>query len=98
MCSTSEDVQCESGTSSVQARMCSTSQARHQYKRGYAVQIRELSIRERMYSTNHEDHQILVWGGGGDTTQRYFSINGSLVLLIYQVNTASNPWLLAKIS
>ena len=35
--STSEDVQYESGISSVEARMCSTSVAHLQYERGYAV-------------------------------------------------------------
>ena len=39
MCSTSEDVQYESGTPSVHARMCSTNQAHLQYKRGCAVRI-----------------------------------------------------------
>ena len=43
MCSTSEDMQYESGKYSVQARMCSTNQAHHQYKRGCAVRIRHIS-------------------------------------------------------
>ena len=38
MCSMTEDVQYESGTSSVQARMCNTNQAHRQYKQGCAVQ------------------------------------------------------------
>ena len=32
MCSASEDVQYESGTSSAQAKMCSKGKAHHQYK------------------------------------------------------------------
>ena len=34
MCSTSNDVQCEAGTYSLQMRMCSTNEARHQYECG----------------------------------------------------------------
>ena len=37
-----EDVQYERGTSSVQARMCITSQSHLQYKRGCVVQIRHI--------------------------------------------------------
>ena len=66
--STREDVQYESGTSSVQMRLCSTSQV---------------------------DHQVLVQGG---TTQRYFSLNESLLLLMYQVKTVSSLWWAAKIN
>ena len=36
--STREDVQYESGTSSVKARMCITNQAHHQYKQGCVAQ------------------------------------------------------------
>ena len=38
MCNTNDAVHYESGTSSVQARMCSRSQAHHHYKRGCEVQ------------------------------------------------------------
>ena len=40
--STSEDVQYESGTSSVQARMCSTNQVHLPYKPGCAIPIRHI--------------------------------------------------------
>ena len=38
LCSMREDLQYESGTSSVQAMMCNTNQAHHLYKWGYVVQ------------------------------------------------------------
>ena len=69
--STSEDVQYESGTSSVQARMCSTNQAHLPYKRGCAVPIRHIlrtsevvqyesgtsSVQARMCSTGQAHDQ-----------------------------------------
>ena len=71
ICSTSEDVQCESGTSSVQARMCSTSKVHLHYKQGCTVRIRRIfsasedlqykqgtsSVQARMCSTNQSHHQ-----------------------------------------
>ena len=68
---TSEDVQYESGTSSVQARMCSTNQAHPPYKRGCAVRIRHIfrtsenvlyesgtsSVQARMCSTSQAHDQ-----------------------------------------
>ena len=74
-------MQYESSTSSVQARMCSTNQAHHQYRRGYAVRIKHIlsasedvqyksgasSVQARICSKSDVDHQVLVQrrGGGG---------------------------------
>ena len=42
MCSTSGDVQYESGTLPVQVRMCNTGKAHLQYRRGSAARIRHI--------------------------------------------------------
>ena len=42
--SISDNVQCKSGTISVQARISSMNQAHRQQKRGYAVQVRHIFI------------------------------------------------------
>ena len=41
------------------------------------------------------DHQALVQEG---TTQKYFPINKSLLLLIYQAKMVNSLWLVAKIN
>ena len=74
--STSESVQYGEGTSSVQARMYSTSEPHPSY------------VRARMCSTNQAHHQyervepkVLVQKG---TTQKYLPMNKSLLLLMCQ--------------
>ena len=71
MCSTSGDVQYKSGTSLVQARMCSMNQARCQYKQECVVQSRNItstskdvqydsgtsSVQEQMCNMNQVPHQ-----------------------------------------
>ena len=69
-------VQYERGCA-VQVWVCSKN---HQYKRGCAVQV-------RMCSTSKVDHQVLVQG---NTTQKYFPMNESLLLLIYRVKVISS--------
>ena len=46
-----------------------------------------LQRRARMCSTNQAHYQYEQ--GGGGTTQKYFPINESLLLLIYQVKTVA---------
>ena len=57
--------------------MCSTS---------VGVQLKS-SVQARMCSASKVDHQVLVQGS---TTQKYFPMNESLLLLIYQVIMASS--------
>ena len=66
MCNISEDVQYESGTSSVRARMRSTNQAHLQHEQEYAEPIKHIfSMREdEQYKQIY--HQVLVQG---DTTK-----------------------------
>ena len=64
--------------------MCSTNQAHLQYKRGCAVRIRHINQYKRGWQDKHVDNQVLVQGG---TTLKYFPMNESLLLLIYQVKT-----------
>ena len=86
----------------VQARMCSRNQAQLQYKQGCVVQARHTPVQARMCSMSEGhlqykrglqykqvDHQVLVQGG---TTEKFFPLNESLFLLIYQVKQASNLW------
>ena len=74
----SEDVQYKSGCA-VQVWVCSKN---HHYKQGYAVQA-------RMCSTSKVDHQVLVQGS---TNQKYFSMDESLLSLIYRVKIVSSLW------
>ena len=78
----------------VQARMCSTSED-VQYKRGCEVQARMCSTSVDV-QYKRVDHQVLVRGGGG-TSQKYFPMNESLLLLICQVKTVSSLSQAAKI-
>ena len=68
----------------VQARMCSTNQAHHHYERGCAVRVRLSFSTSENVQYKRVDHQVLVQGG---TTQKYFPINESLLLLTYPVKT-----------
>ena len=62
--------------------------------------LREVRIRH-IISTNedvqykHVNHQVLVQRG---TIQKYRPVDGSLLLLIYQVKVASSLWQAAKIN
>ena len=62
MCSTSEDVHYESGTSSEQARMCSKSKAHFQYKQGCAIRIVHIISTSKDVQYKRVDHQALVQG------------------------------------
>ena len=68
--------------------MCSTRKY-VQYKQGSAT----FSVQVRMCSTSKVDHQVLIQGS---YTQKYFPMNESLLLLIYQVKMVSTLWRAAK--
>ena len=72
MCSTSDDMQYESGTSSVQVRMCSMSEAHLQYKRECAAGIRHIISTRKDVQYKRVDHQVLVGGGGGALLKNTF--------------------------
>ena len=88
MYSASKDVQYESGTSSVQARMCSTSEAYLQYERGCAAQIRHIFSTSEDVQYKQVDYKVLVKEA---LLRNTFQVNDSLLLLIYPIKTVSNP-------
>ena len=57
---TSEDVQYESGASSVQVRICGTSKAHLYHKQGCAVRIRHIFSMNEDLQYKRVDHHILV--------------------------------------
>ena len=60
-----------------------------QYGQGCAVQIRHIISANEDVQYKQVDSQGLVQG---DTTQNYFSMNESLLLLTYSVKTVSSLW------
>ena len=58
-------MQYESGTLSVQVRMCSTSKAHLQYKPGCAVGIRHIFSMSEDVQYKQVDHHKFGGGGGG---------------------------------
>ena len=107
MCSTSEYVQYKSDTSSFQASMCSTNRTYLHFKRGCAVRIGHIfisskdvkyesgasSVQARMCSKSKVDHQAMVLGV---TSQKYFLVNESFLLITYQVKMVNSLWQDAK--
>ena len=57
-----------------------------QNEQGCVVQIRHIISTSEFVQYKQINHQVLVQGG---TTQKYVSMNESLLLLIYQVKMAS---------
>ena len=82
------------GTSSVQARMCSTSKAYFQYERGCAVQIRNIFNTSEDVQYKQAGHKVLVQG----TLLKILSNELILLLLLHPLKTAGILWQAAKIN
>ena len=60
-----------------------------------AVRIKHIISTNEDVQYKQVNHQVLVQGGA---TQKYFPMNKSLLLLIYQVNMVRSLWQTAKIN
>ena len=63
-----------------------------QYKRGYAIRVSHIISTSEDPQYNQGRSSSCGTGRGGGTTQRYFSMNESLFLLMYQVKAVSRLW------
>ena len=74
--------------------MCSNIKAHNQYNQGCAVTSRHIISKIEGVQQKRVDYQVLVQRG---TSKKYFSMNESLLLLIYQVKMVSSLWQAVKI-